>query len=297
MHVRTNIEHNITHVIVVAICPLLLVSQTMKESMFFIIATALCFLISAFVCFVFNKYLSRNIKVFVTMILSTFIITIFNELIRKSGFLGLQSSNDWYFVVLSTVCLCVDIYFIDTKAMVQNYFLKLISDCLLYAALMFVYTFVIEFLAYGTMFNKQVFKFAGEAFFSTITFKLLWLGILCIIADALYRVYMKNADKKKMTYQKYVKKIRDEKEFQYNELYRNKLLTSEVEVKTISGDMAEEMKQKSAENASIAEEKPEEEVEEDTKKTKKKKQKKQKKSKGAKVEKAFNVKNIEGDEN
>ena len=78
MHIRTNLEANVIHFVTLAICPLLVITLTLENSLFFIVTTAISILISAFVCSVFNKYLSKTMKIFITTILSTFIVTICN---------------------------------------------------------------------------------------------------------------------------------------------------------------------------------------------------------------------------
>lgn len=299
MHVKTNIEHNIIQVIVLAICPLLLVVQNTTQALFYMIATSICFLISSIVCFVFSKYMSRNIKIFITAILSTFIITIINLLLKKVKLWDLESSDYHFFAVLTTICLCIDVYFIETKAVVPHYLPKVFMDCVGFSFILFIYAFVLEFLSLGTIFGKALPNYSGNLFFGSITFRLIWLGVLCIIVDALYRIYMRKTDKRKMTYQKYIKKIRDEKEFQYNELYRKRLLTSDVEIKKISGDKIDDINQKVSENLSPNIEQrvqEQEESEKEEKKGKKEKVKKSKKSKNAKVEQVFNPNKSEGDE-
>ena len=74
MHIKTNIEHNMVQIIVLAICPLILVVNTMTQGLFFIVSTILCFVLSSFLCGLLNKYFSRNVKIFVTAVLSSFII-------------------------------------------------------------------------------------------------------------------------------------------------------------------------------------------------------------------------------
>lgn len=294
MHVKTNIEHNIVQVIVLAICPLLIVMQNIHQALFFVLTTIACYLISALVCYVFNKFLSRNLKIFVTALLSTFIITLINQYLKTNSFWKLSSNDQCFFSVLSTIALCIDIYFIETKAVVKRILPKMLADSLLFAAIAFVYVFVIEFLGFGTIFGKSISKFAGNAFFSSITFKLIWLGIVAVIADALYRVYMKHITKKRLTYQKYVKKIRDEKEFQYDDLRRRKLLTSEVEIKKLTGEKLDEVAEKLAENTIEKEKESKEDLEEESKDEKPKKRRKLKlKNKVKKTHK----KEFEGDEN
>ncbi len=305
MHVKTNIEHNIIQVIVLAICPLLLVVQSATQALFYMLATSICFIISSIVCFVFSKFMSRNVKIFITAILSTFIITIINFLLKDVSLWDLSSSDYHFFAVLTTVCLCIDVYFIETKSVVPHYLPKVFMDSVLFSLLLFIYAFVLEFLSIGTVFGKTIPHYSGNEFFGSITFRFIWLGVLCIVADAIYRIYMRRTDKKKMTYQKYIKKIRDEKEYQYNELYRKKLLTSDVEIKRIAEDKIDELNQKVSENLfPVSDGKDEsktndqrgEDLKVEKKKQKKQKTKKSKKSKNAKVTKVFDPNKGEGDE-
>ena len=127
MHIKSNIELNIVHLAVLAICPLMFVMTNATEALFFVSATAVCFLISVFVCFVFNKYLSKSIKIFITAILSTFLITIFNLLLDKFNILNLKASNLNFYAVLSTIVLSVDVFYIDTKARHKKYFANIMS--------------------------------------------------------------------------------------------------------------------------------------------------------------------------
>ncbi len=289
MHIKSNIELNIVHLAVLAICPLMFVMTNATEALFFVSATAVCFLISVFVCFVFNKYLSKSIKIFITAILSTFLITIFNLLLDKFNILNLKASNLNFYAVLSTIVLSVDVFYIDTKARHKKYFANIMSAIFNFAVLTLVFIVVKEFLSKGTLFNQSLFAFKGVEFFGGVTFNLLWLGLLCALAQMVYRAIKKKTNDKKMAYQKFVKKIRNEKVFQYDKLRREKVLVNTIEVNTIGGEMAEDISEKSEENE-IVEQKPSEEetnVTEPQKPEKRKKNKHFKASKETKIEKVY----------
>lgn len=252
MHIKTNIEHNIIQVAVLAICPLLLVLNSVGQALFYILSTSVCFFISAMVCKFYSKQFSRNVKIFVTAVISTFVLTILNFALKKHTILGLETPEDSYYTVLSTICLCLDAYFIDNESETKNYLFTILFDCIVFGVLVLVFTIFVELFSNGSFFGLKIFGgYSGNAFFTGLPFKLILLGTLCVIADYGYRVYQEKKNEKKITLEKYVKKIRDEKYFQYDELRKKKLLVSKIEYKNVNEAQAEEINQKLAENQSL----------------------------------------------
>ena len=287
MHIKTNVEMSFVHIIILAICPLMLVMTNLNQALYYVAATAVCFLISAFVCLVFNKYLSNTVKIFIVAVLSTFLVTVFNYAVETYKILGLTVQENSFFAVITTIVLSADIVYIDTKAKVNNFFSKLLLVVVLYAVLTLTFAAIKEFLAFGTILGKQLFVYKGYEFFKTITFDLILLGLICFVAEFINRAITKRVNEKRVTYQKFIKKIRNEKVFQYDTLRRKKLLISEIDTNRIDGDKIEEIKEKESENEVVeAEEKanPEEEIQPQKPK---KKNKKMNFSKETKVEKVY----------
>lgn len=290
MHIKTNIETSFIQIVILAICPLLLFVNNCGDAVYYIAATTVCFLLSAFVCFVFNKFLSKTVKIFITAVLSTFIITIFNYFVEKYGILGLTVSDENYFAVLSTIILSIDSIYLETKALVNNFLFKLIRTVLVFALFVMIYGLFKEFFAWGTLFNKQIIKtYFGYKFFESIAFDFILLGCMCVIGEIINRVIVRKINRENMMYEKYVKKIRNEKKFQYDELRRKKLLVTPVETNKIGGDDAELIKEKENENKVVVQEGAEPEVKEEKPVKKKKKNKKLKVSKEAKIEKLTEI--------
>ncbi len=299
MHIRVNIELSYIQIVMLAICPLFLIVNTVEYALYFAVATAICYLLSAFICYVFNKYLSNSVKIFITAILSTFIITMINFLIEEYAFLNLTVSNNYYFVVISTIVLSTDTSYVETKALVDNYFVKVLRSALAFGLFLIGFAIIKEFLAFGTIYNKQLFKYSGFEFFETITFDFILLGIISAIAELVYRIILKKLNEKQIVYAKFKKKIRNEKKYQYDTLRRKKLLASDVQKNVISDDVAAEIIQKEKENEDVV---IEEEVGEETlpesqeKNKKRKKNKKFKVSKEAKIEQAIDQERKEGND-
>ena len=251
MHIKTNIEHNMIQIIILAICPLLLVVNNIGQAVFFAIATSICFIISAFVCGMFNRYFSRNIKIFVTAVLSSFIITILDFILKQEPKFGLESNSDCFYAVLSTICLCLDVYVIDSNSLIKLHMIKTLITCGIFSGILIIFALIVELLGSGSIFGAKLFTLQSGEFFNSITFKLILLGVITVIADYIYRLYQRKAYEKKIVYEKYVRKIREEKMFQYDELRRKKLLTSRIEINNVKEEFIEKINQKNAENQSI----------------------------------------------
>ena len=139
MRVKSNSQQTVVQVVILAICPLLMVIDNLNQALFYILATCICFAVSAVVCKMFNKLFSKNMKVFVTAILSTFILTIVNYMLGKHTILGIETPTASYYAVLSTICLCLDAYFLDKKSERKLYFFKVIYDCVYFAVILMIF--------------------------------------------------------------------------------------------------------------------------------------------------------------
>lgn len=252
MHIRSNIEHNVIDVVILAICPLLMVLNDAKTAMYYIAATVLCLFVSALFCLVFNKFLSKTMKVFITAVLSTFLITVFNYLISTYNVLGLSASDNNYFAILSTIVMSIDIYYIDTKAAVNNYFIRVLSTLFVFAVVTTVYVVIKEFLSIGTIFGWKPFVYSGFEFFNTVVFDLILMGFVCAVSSLIYRKISKKIQERSMAYAKLLKQIKNERVFQYDALRRQKLLSSDVEIKYVDNEEIETIMEKDNQNTSLS---------------------------------------------
>lgn len=290
MHIKSNIEHIVIDVIIVAVCPLILVMNDANSALYYIAATALCTIVSALLCLMLNKYLSKIMKVFITAVLSTFLITIFNYLVKEYGILGLESSNDNYYAVLSTIVMSIDIYYIEIKAAVNHYFAQVLNSVFVFALITMLYIIIKEFLSLGTVFGWQPFSFSGYEFFNTYTFSYILMALLAAFCSMAFRAITKRIQNKSMAYAKLLKQVKNERIFQYDSLRRQKLLTSEVEIKYVDNDEYEKIRDKDNKNESLAglvSEDEEGETSHQTGTTIKKRKSKLKVSKEAKVQHMF----------
>lgn len=286
MHIKSNIELNVIHFAVLAICPLILVVTGSMQALFFLVMVAIGLVLSLLVCTLLNKYLSVPIKIFLTALISTLLVTAVNFLLGDKQVLGVGASNINFYVVLSTIILSSDTYYVHTKASTTHYIKKILVAIISFSLLLMIYTMVVEILGYGTFFGMKIKNFAGIEFFRGITFSLLWLGLICALAELIFRTINTKLKNRTLTYQKFLKQIRNERAFQYDQLRREKLLTNPIEVNSIGGEKADEESEKSNDNIVDVEEKPEE-PQEEPKSTERKKRKHFKASKETKVEKVY----------
>lgn len=249
MHIKTNIEHSPVQIIVLAICPLLLVVSSVNEAVFFVCGTIICLLISQLFLMMFNKYLNNNVKAMLTAIISAFLVIVSTILVKD--FTQYQMPENAYFIIFSTTVISAEFIYFRNKAVTKHYLLYIFKIIFIFALLTFVYALIKEFLAFGTIYKKQLFKFAGAKFCKSMIFNLLLLATLCALFDYVVRSIDKKVETKNMVYQKYIKIIRNEKAFQYDRLRREKLLTNDIEVNRVNKEDAEKIAQKESENEAI----------------------------------------------
>ena len=249
MHIKTNVELSSVQLAILAICPLISVIGGVVDALYFMIGTTLCLIISHFFCWIFNKYMGNAVKIFVCAITSSFVVVMGSYVAREV--LNIALNSNIYFAIFSSVVMSADFIYFRHKAMINHPIVNFIKAIFIFAFLLFVFSFVKEFLAYGKIFGKQITSYSGFGFFNTIASDFLLLGLMCFLFDLLFRWIDKQIENKNIKYQKYIKTIRDEKSFQYDSLRRQKLLVNEIEVNNMNAKEAEKIIQKNSENEAI----------------------------------------------
>ena len=249
MHLKTNIEHSPVQIIVLAMCPLLFAMNSVNNAVFFLCGTILCLIISQLFLMIFNRYLTNDVKTLLTAIISAMLIVVATIAVRE--YTDKVLPDNAYLIIFSTTILNAEFIYFSSKALKRHYFLNVLKILIIFSLMTLVYAVVKEFLAFGTICEKQLFKFDGFVFCETIICDLIWIASLCAISDFIVRYIDKKIETKNMVYQKYVRIIRNEKAFQYDNLRREKLLANQIEVNMINKADSEKIKQKEAENEAI----------------------------------------------
>ena len=250
MHIKTNVEHSPVQIIVLAMCPLIFAVSNVSEAIFFLCGTILCLIISQLFLMIFNRYLANDVKALLTAIISAMLVAVATVAVREYTDKVLPDNS--YLIIFSTTILNAEFIYFSSKALKRHYFLNILKNLVIFALMMLVYSVFKEFLAIGTVCEKQLFKkFDGFVFCESIIFELLWIATLCALFDYTVRYIDKKRETKNMIYQKYVRIIRNEKAFQYDRLRREKLLANQIEVNRINKSDSEKIKQKEAENEAI----------------------------------------------
>ena len=249
MHIKTNIELSSVQIAVLAICPLIGVVGGAVDILYFLAGTFVCVFLSQLFCWIFNKYMTNSVKIFTCALISSFVV-VMGLYVTKEIF-NIVLDDNMYFIIFSSVVLCSDFIYYRHKAAVNHPFVNLIKILLIFSLIGFVFAFIREFLAFGTIFGKSVTRYLGFAFFETVASDFFILGILCFAFDILFRWIDKKIENKNIKYQKYIKTIRDEKSFQYDSLRRQKLLANNIEINNMNAKEAEKIIQKNSENEAI----------------------------------------------
>ena len=249
MHLKTNIEHSPVQIIVLAICPLLLAVSSLNDAILMASGTILCLVVSQLLLIIFNRYLNNDVKILITALISAMIVVILSIVVEE--FTDRVLPDNSYLMVFSATILNAEFIYFNNKALTKHYFLNILKNLIIFSLILVVYSVFKEFMAFGSIYDKQLFEFSGFNFCKTIIFDLLWLASLCAISDYIVRYIDKKIETKNMIYQKYVKIIRAEKAFQYDKLRREKLLANEIEINRINKVDSEKIKQKQAENEVI----------------------------------------------
>lgn len=226
MHIKSKYELNFAHIAILAICPLMLVVKNLNSGIVVMCLTLISFIMSLFVCLILARKSSRNIKIFVSAFVSSFVVAIFELLVKNGIFESI--GNISYYSILSTIILCIDSFYIDSNAMTKNYLIKAIRLLFVYSFVLLIYVVIKEILAFGTIAGFRILNFAGYAFFELITFDFLLLGLLSAIVNRISNYIIKTYNENIIVYNKYKVKVRNEKTFLYENYRRKKLLSSDV---------------------------------------------------------------------
>jgi len=290
MRIKSKFELNFVHIAVLAICPLLSVIVDFKSGMTIMFLNIISYLFSMIICLVMTKNANKNLNIFITALIAALVVVGYEMLAKNGYFKSIGPAA--YYSILSTIILSIDTFFIDTKSQEVNYFIKAVRLIFVYSIIMSVYFVLKEFLSFGTISGVAIFGYEGFAFFETITFDFLILGLLCALINRITLYFMELHNDSVLVYNKYKTKIRNEKAFLYEKYRRDRLLTSEV----IENRVGTKPDDDSKEDVERQEEKPVEEpkIKEEKKsviKHKPRRKNKLKVSKEAKVERLFDRKN------
>lgn len=232
MHIKSKFELNFVHIAVLAVCPLISVGLSFMQGVTILILSVISFLFAALVNLVIFRKSSRNVKIFVVALVASLIATGY-ELLAKNGTFS-SIGNLAYFSILSALVLSIDLIYVDNNTRSVKFLWKMIRILIVYAFVLTVYCLLKELLSFGTVAGKRPFDFYGYEFFKTITFDFILLGLLCALINRITMLLVEVYTDRKMVYNKYKAKVRNEKAFLYDRYRRQRLLSSEVVINKIS---------------------------------------------------------------
>ena len=231
MRIKSKFELNFVHIAVLAICPLIVTTVNFYNAFTVLILSLISLVLSSLVCLIIAKNSSKTLRVFIAALVSALVVTGYELLVMNKIFEG--SGNVSSFAILSSIVLCVDLFYIDTKVS-KNYLIKIFRLIAVYSFILMLYASLKELFVTGTIGGLKIINnYVAVDFFKMVTFDFLVLGLLCALVDRVVSLLVNLFNDYAMVYNKYKQKIRGEKAFIYEYYRRKKLLTSEVEINEV----------------------------------------------------------------
>jgi Na+-transporting NADH:ubiquinone oxidoreductase subunit NqrD len=181
MHIKTNVELSSVQIAILAICPLITVVGSVSDAVYFVVGTAICLLLSQLFCWIFNKYMGNAVKVFVCALTSAFVVVMGTYIAREM--FSVTLSENMYYIIFSAVVMSSDFIYFRHKAATNHTILNFFKVVFIYSLVLFVFSFIKEFLTMGTVLGKRLLGYDGYGFFNTVASDFLILGILCALFD------------------------------------------------------------------------------------------------------------------
>ncbi len=238
MRIKSKSELNFVHIAVLAICPLIMIILNLNDALAVLALTVLSFVLTLFICLVLVKNSNNNLRIFIGAFVASLVVVAYELLARQGIFSAI--GREIYFSILSTIILCIDPFYIDTKAKSKYYILKAMRLLLVFATILIVYVSAKEFLTFGRIAGIQLFGHNGYEFFGLIVFDFLLLGLLCAFFVRVSNFISSLYTQRRLVYNKYKTKVRNEKKFLYEHYRRNNLLSSEVVINKVGFKEEEE---------------------------------------------------------
>lgn len=195
---------NPVFVLILAIVPLVSVTQTLNEVIFLALAVGVIYIISASFVSIMERLANRNIIFFVFMFLCSTLSTIMayfysifpNTLFDASGV-------KVYYTAISAGVLGLNLLYYNSKNTMSHYFFKLLIQVPSFIVIISVFGLLREFLGFGTVWNLKM-GLKPLTFFATSSGAYLLLAVLCVIIN----YYWLKHDTKQQQYELLVDKYK-----------------------------------------------------------------------------------------
>ncbi len=217
-------------IITLAIIPLISVAKTLNEVVFLGLLVGLTYIISISIVSIFENLVDRNLRFFVFILIACAIVTVLNYIFSTfPNSLYTDAGSKINYCLISSSILSLQIIYYNSKKELTHYFFKLLVQVPSFLFMYFLFGFIREIVAYGSIWNANL-GFKGLTFFQNTAGALLILAFMCAFINA----YWLNASKKRQQYDLLVEKYKMKINVSRNEARVN--LVNESEVKNFGVD-------------------------------------------------------------
>lgn len=211
-------------IITLAIIPLISVAKTLNEVVFLGLLVGLTYIISISIVSIFENLVDRNLRFFVFILIACAIVTVLNYIFSTfPNSLYTDAGSKINYCLISASILSLQIIYYNSNKELTHYFFKLLVQVPSFLLMYFLFGFIREIVAYGSIWNANL-GFNGLAFFQNTAGALLILAFMCAFINA----YWLNASKKRQQYDLLVEKYKMKINVSRNEARVNLVNDSEV---------------------------------------------------------------------
>lgn len=215
---------NPVFIITLAIIPLVSIASTLNEVVFLGLITSLTYIISSSIISTLEHLADRNLRFFVLMLISAglisalgYVYTLFPNSLYISG------ADKINYCLVSVGILSLQVIYYDSKTEATNYFFKLLLQVPMFLLIYFLFGFVRELIAFGSIWKVNM-GFNGVEFFRQTPGALLMLAFMCAFINA----YWLSASRKRQQYNMLVEKYKMKINIERNEA-REKVVGIDVD--------------------------------------------------------------------
>ena len=212
-------------IITLAIIPLLSVASTLNEVVFLGLIVGLTYIIAISIVSALESLVDRNLRFFVFILIACAIITVLNYIYSTfPNSLYTDAGSKINYCLISASILSLQIIYYNSKKELTHYFYKLLVQVPSFLGMYFVFGFLREIIAYGSIWNANL-GFSGLDFFKSTPGAMLLLAFMCAFVNA----YWLNISRKRQQYVLLVEKYKMKINMTRNQARIDKVNQSEVD--------------------------------------------------------------------
>lgn len=136
-----------------------------------------------------ERIADKNLRAFLIAMLVAAIVVVCEYVFKLIDTeLFISNIDNLKYVLLAVICLSIVPTYFETRLTTKDYFSNMLFSVIMFFVLTSLYSFIIEFLGYGTMWGYNVIPgFTGYAFATQFFFELFVVAVLVLISNLIYQ--------------------------------------------------------------------------------------------------------------